>query len=39
MKTCLKCGGQFSDDAQFCSICGFKDIQFCPECGKPRDPG
>ena len=39
MKTCLKCGAQFADDATFCSNCGFKDVQFCPECGKERIPG
>ena len=31
MKTCLKCGAQFVDNAQFCNNCGFKDIQLCPE--------
>ncbi len=38
MKTCLKCGAQFPDDANFCLSCGFKDIQFCPKCGKLRKP-
>ncbi|MCR4777183.1 MAG: hypothetical protein K5869_12495 [Saccharofermentans sp.] len=39
MKTCLKCGGKFPDDAMFCSYCGFEDVKFCRDCGKERIPG
>ena len=44
MKTCPNCHKNFSDETQFCAVCGTPLVQaipehFCPNCGTKIEPG